>query len=167
MKKLLFLAAGLLICSSGEQIAHADQPVFGCAPSYGHTGTAGNLVVSSGTTSAFVARTTSSVLAYYSALNYSASTSLTLLIIDGNQPIAGNGTLNFCQYGNSQTPVNGCIAAMSAIPAANAGSVGQIQQSWNPGPYPKFNYGLQFVCSSEPSANVTFSNNCGFSVLSN
>jgi len=63
--------------------------------------------------------------------------------------------------------VNGCIATINAIPAANAGSVGQIQQSFNPGPYPKFNYGLEFVCSSVPSAYVTLSSNYGFSVLAN
>ena len=85
-----------------------------------------------------------------------------MLVLDSNAQIGGNQTLQFCQYGNNQTPVNGCIATMNTVPAANGGSVGQTMQSWDPGPFPKFNYGVEFICSSAASANITLANLCGF-----
>jgi hypothetical protein len=90
MKKYLL---ALLLCMP-HYAAYADQPIYGCAPNYGHTSiVCRQFCCIERRDKCFVAKSTSAVLAYYSAFNYSASTSLTVLVIDGNQPLAGNATL--------------------------------------------------------------------------
>jgi hypothetical protein len=154
-------AIALAFCSPVQ----AQQQTVSCALDNSHTKTACEITPAASTSieAGHVIKSGAGVLASATINNWGTSGGVTVFALDATA-IPSNGTLPGCNYASGEYSSPCILKAFGLAQATSANQPTTLTLNYQPGPFPHYQSGLVFVCSSTGSFSFTATSECTFSV---